>query len=84
MLLQIREFVRREKIASSQQLARAFHVDFSALEPMLEIWLRKGVIAYAHSQTSCTNRCATANCQTQSVVYYSYVDNFILNQDKIG
>ena len=76
MLLQIREFVRREKIVSNQQVARALHLDISALEPMLEIWLRKGVIATATetTKTSCASRCASANCQTSSVAYYRYVD----------
>jgi hypothetical protein len=76
MLLQLREFLRREKIASNQQIARAFHIDLNALEPMLEIWLRKGVLAYAQKavQTSCANRGACAGCRTPSVIYYRYVD----------
>ena len=75
MLLQIREFLRREKIASNQQIARVFHVDLSALEPMLEIWLRKGVLAYAkdETQTSCAKRGTCSSCRTQSIVYYCYI-----------
>ena len=75
MLLQIREFFRLEKIASNQQLARFFHVDLSALEPMLEIWLRRGVLAYAQEQrqVACKSHCARSQCST-SVIYYRYVD----------
>ena len=75
MLLQIREFLRREKIASNQQIARVFHVDLSALEPMLEIWLRKGVLAYTQDEAkvSCASGCASLSCRTQSIVYYRYV-----------
>lgn len=75
MLLQIREFMRREKIASNQQIARVFHVDLNALEPMLEIWLRKGALVYAQAeaQSSCASGCASLSCRTQSIVYYRYV-----------
>ncbi|OGV40649.1 MAG: hypothetical protein A3F46_01740, partial [Legionellales bacterium RIFCSPHIGHO2_12_FULL_42_9] len=67
--------LRREKIASNQQIARAFHVDVSALEPMLEIWLRKGVLSYAEqgATISCASRGACSSCRAQSIVYYRYV-----------
>lgn len=75
MLLQLREYLRREKIASNQQMARVFHVDMNALEPMLEIWLRKGVLAYAEDRTQapCASRGACSGCRTESIVYYRYV-----------
>ena len=75
MLLQIREFLRRETIASNQQIARFFQVDLNALEPMLAIWLRKGVFIYAQEEakTSCNSGCASLLCRTQSIVYYRYV-----------
>ena len=44
MLLQIRDFIQREQVASTQQLAREFHIDEKALQPMLDIWVNKGVI----------------------------------------
>ena len=75
MLLQIREFFRREKVASNQQVARFIQVDLDALEPMLRIWLRKGVLAYAQEETtvSCASRGVCLGCRTQSIVYYRYV-----------
>ena len=76
MLLQIREFLRREKIASNQQLARMFHVDLNALEPMLEVWLRKGTLAYVPEsiRVSCSRQCTSSHCQAQSIIYYRYVE----------
>jgi hypothetical protein len=70
MLLQICEFMQREKIASNQQIARAFQLDIAALEPMLAMCLRKGMLSYAAAPSSCQQRCT--KCQLQSVVYYQY------------
>lgn len=36
MLLQIRDYIQREKYVSTEQLARTFNIEFSALEPMLD------------------------------------------------
>lgn len=56
MLLQIYEFISREKRVSTQQLTRAFRLDYSALQPMLEFWVRKGVIQKCHT-TKCQSSC---------------------------
>jgi hypothetical protein len=79
MLLQIREFVQREKIASNQQIARAFSMDIHALEPLLAFWVRKGLFVPVQQQsgTACASRCASGHCHTQSVVYYQYHGNTI-------
>lgn len=72
MLLQIRDYIRRERIASNQQLAREFRIDAQALQPMLEVWLRKGVIACCQEKSPCQSRCF--KCKTQPPVYYQYLD----------
>ena len=68
MLLQIRDYIRRVGVVSNQQLAREFHVDIPALQPMLELWLRKGVIKKFQEQTSCKSTCF--KCKNQSLEYY--------------
>ena len=73
MLLQIRDYMREEKIASNQQLAREFRLDLAALQPMLDIWLDKGVITRCNEPASCKSPCS--KCQTQPPVYYQYCLN---------
>lgn len=70
MLLQIREFIHRERIVSTQQLMREFHLDKDALDPMLDIWMRKGVIARCDEQGSCQSSCF--KCPQKSFEYYQW------------
>lgn len=67
MLLQIRDYLRQEKVASNQQMAREFGLELDALQPMLDIWFKKGVIALAHEKSSCSRRCF--KCQSPPVYY---------------
>ncbi|VEG91371.1 FeoC-like transcriptional regulator [Legionella spiritensis] len=72
MLLQILDFIRQQKITSSQQLAREFHLDNQALQPMLEIWLRKGRIRVCEQKGACKSRCF--KCRTgEPPVFYRYL-----------
>lgn len=71
MLLQLRDYLRREKVASNQQLAREFKLDNQALLPMLEIWVKKGVIARCEKTAGCQSQCF--KCQTTPPVYYQYL-----------
>ncbi|MCC5791208.1 MAG: hypothetical protein JJT82_01165 [Legionellaceae bacterium] len=70
MLLQIRDYIRREKVVSNQQLARAFQLDVDSLQPMLDCWLAKGRISLCQAPVGCKSRCF--KCQ-QPPVYYAYV-----------
>ena len=70
MLLQIRDFFYREQVASTQQLAREFHLDEQALQPMLDVWVRKGVIKPCQQeQISCQSACI--RCKTNQPVFYA-------------
>jgi len=70
MLLQIREFIQREQVVSTQQLAREFHIDEQALQPMLAIWVAKGVIEKCHEKAACQSSCF--RCKTNAPVFYQY------------
>jgi hypothetical protein len=72
MLLQIREYLRRERVASNQQIAREFHLDLQALQPMLDLWLNKGVIACCQAKSACQSRCF--KCKTPPV-YYQFLES---------
>lgn len=71
MLLQIRDFIQREKVVSTQQLAREFRIDEQALEPMLAIWIRRGVIRECEGKPTCKSSCF--RCGTKAPVYYQFI-----------
>lgn len=68
MLLQIRDFIQREQVASTQQLSREFRIDEQALQPMLDIWVSKGVIKPCEDKAGCQSACA--RCKTNAPVFY--------------
>ena len=68
MLLHIRDFIQREQVASTQQLAREFCIDEQALQPMLEIWVSKGVIERCQEKAGCQSACS--RCKTNAPVFY--------------
>lgn len=68
MLLQIRDYIQRQQVASTQQLAREFDIDEQALQPMLEMWVSKGVIKPCQEKTGCQSACV--KCKPKSLVYY--------------
>ncbi len=70
MLLKIHEYLRRERIASDQQIAREFGLDLQALEPMLLRWLNKGIISCYQAQTTCQSACF--KCK-QPPLYYQFI-----------
>jgi hypothetical protein len=69
MLLQLRDFIAREKRVSTEQITRAFNIDFSALEPMLTRFVLQGVIALEAPQ-NCQQECG--GCKSL-VAYYRFV-----------
>ena len=70
MLLQIRNYIRRERVVSSQQLSREFQVELTALQPMLDVWINKGVISKCTQNTQCKSACF--KCRTPPE-YYQYL-----------
>ena len=72
MLLKLREYIRREGLVSTDQLSRFFHIDEQALEPMLEIWVAKGVLVKHEDKpkTACGSGCN--RCQSNSRRYYQF------------
>ena len=71
MLLQIRDFIQRERVVSTQQLAREFDVDEPALQPMLDVWVRHVVIQACHKEKVCQGSCS--RCSVKLPVYYQFI-----------
>ncbi len=67
MLLQIRDYLRQEKIASNQQIAREFGLELDALQPMLDRWQSKGLIEPWQEKSNCKSPCQ--KCHTPPVYY---------------
>ncbi len=70
MLLQIRDYIQREQVVSRQQVAREFHIDEQALQPMLDVWLRRDVIRQCQEKAACKSSCF--RCSTNAPVYYQF------------
>lgn len=70
MLLKIRDFIRRARMVSTEQLAREFHIDEQALQPMLDIWVCRGVIRLCQETMTCKSRCF--RCNKKSPVFYQF------------
>ena len=70
MLLQIRDYIQREQVVSTQQLSREFHVDEQALQPMLDIWVQRGMIRQCEEKAACKSSCFRCN-QNAPIFYQS-------------
>jgi hypothetical protein len=68
MLLQIREFIQRAQVVSTQQLAREFSMDEDALQAILEIWVKKKVIELCPQNITCQSSCM--RCKPRAPMYY--------------
>lgn len=70
MLLQLRDFIHQQGIVSLQQLVREFRVEGEALQPMLAIWIVRGVIRVATESKNCQSKCG--RCQNRTI-FYQYI-----------
>lgn len=81
MLLQIRDFIQRENVVSTQQLIREFQIDEQALLPMLDCWIRKGVIHPCQEESVCQSSCFR-RCQTTRPRYYQYCEKSLSHRSQ--
>jgi hypothetical protein len=72
MLLQLRDYIKKGQTVSIEQLAREFHIDSQALQPMLDIWVNKGVVKKHDKKLSCKTLCSS--CNINNPVYYHWID----------
>ncbi len=71
MLLALRDYLAQEKCVSMAQLARVFQIDATALLPMLDVWVARGVIMKAYEAKSCASICK--GCHPGAASYYTYM-----------
>lgn len=68
MLLQLRDYIVRERVASLQQLTREFHIDATAIQPMLTLLIKKGLIFPTENKARCQSPCG--QCKSSPSVFY--------------
>ena len=68
ILTHIKRFIKQEKIVSLQQISRHFDITPLAIEPMINFWIRKGLVRQC--QQGCKTTCF--GCSKQ-VKYYQYI-----------
>ncbi len=69
MLCQILHYIKINQGASNQQIAREFQLTLSALQPMLDIWVKKGQLT-CQQKFSCQKACVS--CNPGTLAYYTY------------
>ncbi len=69
MLLLIRDCIRSGGMVSNQQLTREFRIDAFALQPMLDLLIKKGIIKKIKEQANCQSTCF--KCRKQNLEYYA-------------
>lgn len=71
-MLLIRDYIAREGLVSIERLAREFYLDTQALQPMLDLWVNKGVIRIYQEKEACQSSCF--RCRTKGPMFYQFVD----------
>lgn len=72
MLFALRDHMKKVQIASLTQLAREFSINTEALRPMLDIWVKRGVISIVSTAKSCSQPCH--GCGEVTGTYYQYLN----------
>ncbi|MDF1827336.1 MAG: FeoC-like transcriptional regulator [Legionellaceae bacterium] len=75
MLLQLRDYLAKEQYVSLEQLARVFKIDQTALVPMLDVWVARGVLQleeHAKKHVACATACGGCG-DGDAPQYYRYV-----------
>lgn len=70
MLLQLRDYIKKQKLVSIAQMTREFNIDTQALKPMMEILIKKGIVRKEQKIASCTDLCSS--CKMGDAIYYSW------------
>ena len=70
MLLQLRDYIKKAQVVNIQQLTREFRVDQTALLPMLDVWVKKGVISPCQERAACGGGCSS--CPAGAPILYQW------------
>ncbi|MBJ7220632.1 MULTISPECIES: FeoC-like transcriptional regulator [unclassified Brenneria] len=70
-LIELRDYVRRQKRASLQEISSAFHTEPGVIEGMLEVWVQKGKIRLHRAEDG--GKCGSCcSCDKSLSQYYEW------------
>lgn len=72
MLSTIKDFLRQRRRATLAEVAAHVHAETSAVQGMLELWIRKGQVRKSMATASCGGSCT--KCEASSVEIYEWLD----------
>ncbi len=72
MLYLLRNYIEKYRAVSITQISREFMMDVQAIKPILDIWVKKGVVNIHNHPLACKTACGT--CNTRDVIYYCWID----------
>lgn len=72
MLYDLRSYIKKYRQVAITQVCREFNIDAQALKPILDIWVKKGVIKSFASPIACKSSCGACKFSTES--YYCWVE----------
>lgn len=73
MLYELRNYIKKYNLVSIAQISREFMMDIQAVKPMLDIWVKKGVVKIHNHPLNCKSSCGGCNKEISSV-YYCWID----------
>lgn len=71
MLLALRDYIRKNKVVSQEDIARAFNIEATAVDAILSVWVTKGLLTCFRHPVACKTRCI--KCNPKSPVFYEYI-----------
>lgn len=70
MIIEIKAFFAQHKLVSTRQLTSTFSLHASALEPMLQHWIKKGLIKAYRPCNDCQLACHS--CANSKINWYQW------------
>ncbi len=72
MLSTIKHFLQQRRRATLAEVAAHVHAEASAVQGMLELWVRKGQVRKSMATASCGGSCT--QCEAASVEIYEWLE----------
>jgi len=72
MLLQLHDYIKRNQMIGLDQIAREFRIDKQALQPMIDIWVKKGKIRACQERKLCGGGCVSS-CKINRPIFYEWI-----------
>lgn len=71
-LIQIKQYLKERKFAPLQDIAIHFRADVDTVQPMLDIWVRKGKAKKHTGSLGCQKGCC--KCDPATIETYEWID----------